>query len=460
MAKETVRASDAPAQLGARPVRRGRLPDPLRSTPALIVLHGVVLILTLLVTAVVAVRSAGPAGNLGERAAGVAVTTSSTASEIYQGLADADVAASAVFLLPPVGDQHEKLRTDYGTAVHTVERQLTDAMGGAVNDPDRLNRLAAIGSRLTVYRGVVCTALATAGGDAAPTGTDSAASPACPAAPPENIVAADDPRSAARAVLASAYAREASHYMSTELLTEAQRLWDDDTRRLLHARADARPWMAASMLVPLALLSALVATQLWLRRRTRRRLNVGLLLASGATVAVLAMLVASWWHWPAADDQFGDLETAIAAQNTSQQHLGDLLAGRADLYLALGASVDPAAHQADFYARGICPDPQVLTSSLDCPAIIEVWTARQSKSQDAFSSAIRTVLRGGSIGQSFEEEKTVRKAALNADGVRADEALAQLPAAPRQLGGAAAWVTLLAGAGVVAGLRQRYLEYQ
>ncbi|MBM7494357.1 hypothetical protein JOD64_005579 [Micromonospora luteifusca] len=452
MAKETVlRASDAPAQRGAWPVRRGRLPDPLRSTPALIVLHGVLLILTLLVTAVVAVRSSGPADNLGERAADVAVTTSSTASEIYQGLADADVAASAVFLLPPGADQHEKLRTDYDTAVHIVERQLTDAMGGAVNDPDRLNRLAAIGSRLTVYRGVVCAALATAG---APSG----ASPACPPAPA--AAPAADPGSTARAVLASAYAREASHYMSTELLTEAQRLWDDDTRRLLHARADARPWVAASVLVPLALLGALVATQLWLRRRTRRRLNAGLLLASGAAVAVLAMLVASWWHWPAADDQFGDLETAIAAQNTSQQTLGDLLAGRADLYLALGASVDPAGHQADFYARGVCPDPQARTSSLDCPAINEVWTARQSKTQDAFSKAVNTVLRDGSIGQSFEEEKSNLKKALNADGDRADDALEQLPAAPRQFGGAAAWLTLLAGAGVVAGLRQRYLEYQ
>ncbi|WFE35217.1 hypothetical protein [Micromonospora sp. WMMD975] len=434
----------------------------VRSTPALIVLHGVGLGLALLVTAVVAVRSSAPAGNLGERAVGVAMATSTTAREIYQGLADADVAASAVFLLPPDETRRSALRTDYDTAVRRVERQLTDATGEAVNDPDRLNRLAAIGSRLTVYRGVVCAALATAGGDATGgAGPDtSAACPATPATAGGPGPAGAARSAAARAVLASAYAREASHYMSTELLTEAQRLWDDDTRRLLHARADARPWVAASVLTPLALLGALVATQLWLRRRTRRRLNAGLLLASGAAVAALAMLVASWWHWPAADGRFDDLESAIAAQSTSQQRLGDLLAGRADLYLGLGASVDPAGHRADFDARKLCSPTSGRAAPIDCAALEDVWSARQSRTPDAFRDAVDTVLRDGPVGRSFEAAKIDLEDALRADAARADAARERLPAAPRPLGGAAAWVVLLAGGGVVAGLRQRYLEYQ
>ncbi|WFE39900.1 hypothetical protein [Micromonospora sp. WMMD998] len=431
----------------------------VRSTPALIVLHGVGLGLALLVTAVVAVRSSAPAANLGQRAVGVAMATSTTAREIYQGLADADVAASAVFLLPPDEARRGALRADYDAAVRRVERQLTDATGEAVNDPDRLNRLAAIGSRLTVYRGVVCAALATAGGDVTGgAGPDTSA--ACPATAGGSGPAGAARSAAARAVLASAYAREASHYMSTELLTEAQRLWDDDTRRLLHARAAARPWVAASVLMPLALLGALVATQLWLRRRTRRRLNAGLLLASGAAVAVLAMLVASWWHWPAADDRFGDLESAIAAQSTSQQRLGDLLAGRADLYLGLGASVDPAGHRADFDARGLCFPASGRAAPIDCAALDDVWSARQSRTRDAFRDAVDTVLRDGPVGRSFEVAKSNLEDALRADGARADAARERLPAAPRPLGGAAAWVILLAGGGVVAGLRQRYLEYQ
>ena len=41
-----------------------------------------------------------------------------------------------------------------------------------------------------------------------------------------------------------------------------------------------------------------------------------------------------------------------------------------------------------------------------------------------------------------------------------DRIVAELPDAPGQWGGVAAWLTLLAGAGVVLGLRQRLVEYR
>ncbi|MEH0973666.1 hypothetical protein V6U77_21300 [Micromonospora sp. CPCC 205546] len=437
-----------------------RLRDALRTTPALIVLSGAVLVAALAATATVAVQSRASATTLGERSAATAVGTSTTAREIYRGLADADVAASAVFLLPPAEDRRASLVTAYDASVHEVERTLTDSMGNAVGDPDRLTRLATIAARLKVYRDVVCAALRVAGPlPAAGTGNRRP----CPSAGSAEQTGAGSP--AARAVLASAYAREASHYMSTELLTAAQALWNYDTRLLLDARADARPWLAASVLAPLATLAALVVVQVWLRRRTRRRLNAGLLLASLGTTAVLAMLASSWWHWPDADRGFPELERAIDAQSATQQRLGALLAGRADVYLGLGASVDPAGHKAAFDSRDLCRPPAAGPAPpgdrIDCTALEEtVWPARQSKAPDAFRGAVDTVLGGGSAGRAFVAAETHLLTELTTRNEEVSRMVAGLPEARRHLGGAAAWVTLLAAAAVVAGLRRRYREYQ
>jgi hypothetical protein len=423
------------------------------------VVGGAVLVAALAATAVVAVQSRTSATTLGERSAETAVRTSTTAREIYQGLADADVAASAVFLLPPTEARRASLVGAYDAAVHEVERTLTDSMGDAAADPDRLTRLATIAARLKVYRDVVCAALRVAG----PLPDTEQRRPCAPAETTTQETGTDD--AAARAVLASAYAREASHYMSTELLTAAQGLWNYDTRRLLDARADARPWLAASVLVPLGTLAALVAVQVWLRRRTRRRLNAGLLLASAGTAAVLAMLVSSWWHWPDADRRFPELERAIDAQSATQQRLGTLLAGRADVYLGLGASVDPAGHKADFDRRDLCvgpaAGPEPPRDRIDCTALEEsVWPARQSRTPDAFRNAVDTVLSEGPAGRAFVAAEGHLLADLTARNEEVSRMVTDLPEAPRHLGGTAAWVTLLAAAGVVAGLRQRYLEYQ
>ncbi|MFG3708246.1 hypothetical protein ACGF7U_26410 [Micromonospora sp. NPDC047670] len=451
----------APAPRRPRRGGAGRLRDALRTTPALIVVGGAVLVAALAATAAVAVQSRASATTLGERSAETAVRTSTTAREIYRGLADADVAASAVFLLPPTEDRRASLVGAYDAAVHEVERRLTDSMGDAVDDPDRLRRLATIAARLTVYRDVVCAALRVAGPLPALPGAENRR----PCAPAEETAETGTDNAAARAVLASAYAREASHYMSTELLTEAQGLWNYDTRRLIDARADARPWLAASVLVPLGTLAALVVTQVWLRRRTRRRLNAGLLLASAGTTAVLAMLVASWWHWPAADRGFPELERAIDAQSATQQRLGALLAGRADVYLGLGASVDPAGHKADFDRRDLCvhpaAGPEPPKDRIDCTALeAAVWPARQSRTPDAFRDAVDTVLSEGSAGRAFVAAEEHLLADLTARNQEVSRMVADLPEAPHHRGAAAAWVTLLAAAGVVAGLRQRYLEYQ
>ncbi|WP_320064897.1 hypothetical protein [Micromonospora sp. RTGN7] len=403
--------------------------DPFRTTPARIIVHGIVLAALLVATAVVALGAGGPASTLGERSASAAARTGTSARQIYVGLADADVAASAAFLLPPGADRLAGLRANYQRKIHEVEHALNASMGAAVDDPDRLAKLAAIAARLQVYQRILADALTVA--EARGTATT-------------------------QGVLASAYAREASHYLATQLLTAAQALWGYDTRLLRNARDEARWWVAASLLMPLLTLAALVAVQWWLWRRTRRRLNIGLLAASVGVVAVLAMAVASWSHWPTAADRLPALEQAVDEQRATQQRLGALLAGRADIYLGLGASVDPAGHHRDFDGRRLCDGPD----GVDCSTLAAVWTARQSSEPNAFREAVDAVLDGGRAGASFDTATTTLTNRLDEGDKLVTAGVERLEAAPRQWGGTAGWVALLAGAAVVLGLRQRLVEYR
>ncbi|MGC4807512.1 hypothetical protein [Micromonospora sp. DT233] len=427
-----VEASSAALTRGvSRPEQVGsaRWRESLRTTPARIIGAGLLLAVLLVATAVVALGARMPASTLGEAAAGVAARTGTSARQIYVGLADADAAAGAAFLLPPGEELSTRLRADYRQKINEVEHALNVSMGAAADDPRRLARLATIAARLQRYEGIIADALAVA--------------------KPSDAVSNEQ-------VLAAAYAREASHYLSAHLLPAAQALWDYDTRLLREARGEARWWAAASLLMPALTLAALVAVQWWLWQRTRRRLNVGLLVASLGVVAVLAMAVASWSHWPTAAKRFPVLETAIDDQSATQQRLGALLSGRADIYLGLGASVDPAGHRRDFDDRRLCDPPD----GVDCTTLALVWTARQSSQPGAFRLAVNAVLEGGRAGESFDTATDTLTQRLDRGDKWVAAEVTNLETAPRQYGGEAAWVVLLAGVAALLGLRQRLIEYR
>lgn len=87
--------------------------------------------------------------------------------------------------------------------------------------------------------------------------------------------------------LGSAYLREADNLMQATLLPAAQALYAVDTTRLAQSQdgATSFPWVVVVLVV--VLLVALVLTQRWLRRRTHRMINVGLLVASIAVVVAV-----------------------------------------------------------------------------------------------------------------------------------------------------------------------------
>ena len=71
------------------------------------------------------------------------------------------------------------------------------------------------------------------------------------------------------------------------LLPAAQKLYQDDVQSVAQAQDDATsfPWVATVLMI--ALIVVLVITQRYLRQRTNRMFNVGLLVASGAVVLVV-----------------------------------------------------------------------------------------------------------------------------------------------------------------------------
>src|SRR5262245_26734830 len=189
-----------------------------------------------------------------QSSARAAADNSVTASRIYGQLADADVAASAMFRSSNESER-QALAATYLSTADTVQRTVGDAVVAAYDDRWRQARLGTVANQLAIYRKVVDDGIEAGRGD----------------------------NFARQAVLVSAYAREASSYMSSVVLVSVRDLADDERDRLAEARRDAQRWRVAALALPVLILLLLVAVQWWLWRRTRRRLNPGLLAATAAT---------------------------------------------------------------------------------------------------------------------------------------------------------------------------------
>lgn len=177
---------------------------------------------------------------------------SAAAQQMYRSLSDADATAASAFLTSAVEPPalRERYQTDIQQAGAALAVAATDVEGvSAAAKP-----LAQLATGIPVYTGLVERASA---------------------------------NNAQGFPLGSAYLREADHLMQSTLLPAAQALYAVDTQRVVEAQDDATsfPWAAAVLVI--VLLVALFITQRYLRRRTNRVLNVGLLVASIAVVVAL-----------------------------------------------------------------------------------------------------------------------------------------------------------------------------
>jgi hypothetical protein len=177
---------------------------------------------------------------------------SAAAQQMYRSLSDADATAASAFLSSAV--EPPALRERYQTDIEQAGAALAVAATDIEGVSDAAKPLAQLSTGIPVYTGLVERASA---------------------------------NNAQGYPLGSAYLREADHLMQATLLPAAQALYAVDTQRVVEAQDDATsfPWAAAVLVV--VLLVALFVTQRYLRRRTNRVLNVGLVVATIAVVVAL-----------------------------------------------------------------------------------------------------------------------------------------------------------------------------
>jgi len=179
---------------------------------------------------------------------------SAAAQQIYRSLSDADATAAGAFLTSAVAPP--TLRARYLTDIAQAGTALAVAATDSSGIPEATKPLSLLSTNIPVYAGLVERASA---------------------------------NNALGYPIGSAYLREADNLMQATLLPAAQALYGIDTGRLVAAQDSATsfPWFAA--LLGVALLVALIIAQRYLRRRTNRVINVGLL------VATIAVVVATVW---------------------------------------------------------------------------------------------------------------------------------------------------------------------
>ena len=173
------------------------------------------------------------------------------AGQLYTTLSVADAAAATAFI---AGAEPRDVRQRYEQAITDASVAVTRASSGLTDEP-MVQLLGRVNAQLSVYTGLVETART----------NNRAGNP-----------------------VGSSYLSEASSLMQTQILPDAQRLYEETS-----ARVDAET--TASTRIPAPVILVVLATLLfgafanrWLARRTRRRVNIGFV-AGG--LAVLIMLI-------------------------------------------------------------------------------------------------------------------------------------------------------------------------
>ncbi|WP_233221726.1 hypothetical protein [Streptomyces carminius] len=382
---------------------------------------------------------------------------STDAASIYRSLADADTTAAGAFLTGDGGSP--ALRERYERDIRTASRLLTEAAANTGAPGHGRAEITELNEQLTVYTGLVETARA----------NDRQGLP-----------------------LGGAYLRHASERMREHMLPAADALHRSETARLGGDRHRARAWPVPALLTGVAALAALGWAQRRHHLRTNRVFSPGLLAATAATATLLVWLAAGHWLARSAldeSDRHGarSLQVLNAAWTTALQ-------ARGDENLTLVARGGGTAYEKSYRAGmrtlagsrssgGAGPDRQnggQLARALELAddeagrAPVEravraaaAWrerhaAARELENGGRYEAAVGLVIRPGedTARSAFDEVDTALAEAVRHEqrefgraAERGRDALAGLPA------GAGA-LSVLAVAGVAAGIGRRLSEYR
>ena len=236
----------------------GELRELAKTTPGVLIVFTVALVLVSVLAGLFTALSVQSRAQALDDLAARSGPLSIAAQDLYRSLSDADATANSAFLSG--GLERADVRARYEADIAQAESALATAVAarepGDLADPD--SALAVLSRELSVYTGLVETARAN-NRQGLPVG--------------------------------SAYQREASNLMRGELLPAAKRLYTDETAVLRADQDRATGLPVFEILFGAATLVLLFFAQRYVRRRTRRRLNVGLVVATGAAVASLAWVL-------------------------------------------------------------------------------------------------------------------------------------------------------------------------
>ncbi|GCD97457.1 hypothetical protein [Embleya hyalina] len=290
----------------------GRLIRVGNTTPGLMLVTGVALVLISLLAGLFAVLAVDRRADAAKAVATGSEPLGVKTQDIYRALADADATAAAGLL--EGGVESADVRERYQQAIETASRKLIEATAAGASG-EVADKLAVIGVQLPEYARLVERARAeTRQGN----------------------------------TVGAAYLRSASkNVMRAKILPAATALHDIAEKRLAgdHRDATSTPWAPLSLL--LVALAACAGALWFFARRTHRRINIGLLIAG------LATLVSIGWLWAATgtsrdhldrsrSDGWGPVETLAQARFLTLQAHGD-----ESLTLVMRGS-DNGQYEADF----------------------------------------------------------------------------------------------------------------
>lgn len=234
------------------------------------------------------------------------------AGQLYTTLSVADAAAATAFI---AGAEPSDVRKRYEQAITDASVAVTRASSGLTDEP-MIQVLGRVNAELAVYTGLVETART----------NNRAGNP-----------------------VGSSYLSEASALMQTQILPDAQRLYEATSSRVdAETAASARIPASVIVVVTVTVLFGLFANR-WLARRTRRRVNIGFV-AGGLAVLIMvvwvgtALVISTTDSRSAKNTAAQSLKTVTTMAITAQQ-------ARADETLALVRRGDEDVRKQSYYQR-------------------------------------------------------------------------------------------------------------
>ena len=439
-------ARTQPAPVPERSGRVAELRELSRTTPGVLITFIAALVAVSVLVGVFTAVSVQTRAQALDNLKGSSGPLSDAAQTLYRSLSDADATANSAFLAAsdPNADQ-ETLRKRYDQDIAQAEHALAIAVAARtpadLADPN--GPLAVLSSQLSVYTGLVETARA------------------------NNLQGFP---------VGAAYQREASTLMQDKLLAAASMLYKQETATLEADQDQASSFPVVELVLGLAALVLLFFAQRYVRRRTRRRINVGLLVATVAAVVSLAWVVIATVGVMGnvnASRENGSDQTKVLAD----ARLSALEARSAETLtlVARGSGGDIEKLYTDArkdLATGQLPDARDIATDSDVRDQVrtateqeKAWHATHQKIRDAdddgeYPTAVGLALSDdGSAGQ-FDKVDQALGTAIRDTTATFEQEVTQ---AANALTGTVIGVILLAlimAAGAVTGIWQRLKEYR